>query len=60
VSDTAQRAALYREAIEKFTHGRRNVLYLYHNNYIAAYPKNLKGYRAVPDGLVRIKGVAWN
>jgi len=25
-----------------------------------AFPKNLKGYRAVPDGLIRIKGVSWN
>ena len=39
---------------------RRNVIYLYHLNYIAAYPKNLKGYKAVPDGLIRIKGVSWN
>jgi peptide/nickel transport system substrate-binding protein len=59
-SDQGQRAKLYREAIEKITTGRRNVIYLYHLNYIVAYPKNLKGYRAVPDGLIRIKGVAWN
>ncbi len=35
-------------------------MYLYHLNYIAAYPKNLKGYKAVPDGLIRIKGASWN
>ena len=23
-------------------------------------PKNLKGYKAVPDGLIRIKGASWN
>ena len=39
---------------------RRNVVYLYHLNYIAAYPKNLKGYKAVPDGPIRIKGASWN
>jgi peptide/nickel transport system substrate-binding protein len=59
VSDQGQRAKLYREAIDKIT-ARRNVIYLYHLNYIVAFPKNLKGYRAVPDGLIRIKGVSWN
>jgi peptide/nickel transport system substrate-binding protein len=60
VTDTAQRAALYREAIDKFAGQRRNVIYLYHTNYIVAYPPNLKGYKAVPDGLIRIKGTSWN
>ena len=59
VTDQAQRAALYREAIDKFAGQRRNVIYLYHTNYIVAYPKNLKGYSAVPDGLIRIKGTSW-
>src|SRR5215470_10790835 len=59
VSDQGQRAKLYRDAIEKIT-ARRNVIYLYHLNYIVAFPKNLKGYHAVPDGLIRIKGVSWN
>jgi peptide/nickel transport system substrate-binding protein len=59
VSDLAQRAQLYREAVDKFA-ARRNILYLYHVNYIAAFPKNLKGYKAVPDGLIRIKGASWN
>jgi peptide/nickel transport system substrate-binding protein len=36
------------------------ILYLYHRNYIVAFPKNLKGYKPVPDGLVRLKGVSWN
>jgi peptide/nickel transport system substrate-binding protein len=60
VTDTGQRAALYREAIDKFAGQRRNVIYLYHLNYIMAYPKNLQGYKAVPDGLIRIKGTSWN
>ncbi|HEV8441698.1 MAG TPA: ABC transporter substrate-binding protein [Methylomirabilota bacterium] len=60
VTDQAQRAGLYREAIDKFAGQRRNIIYLYHLNYIAAYPKNLKGYKAVPDGLIRIKGTSWN
>jgi peptide/nickel transport system substrate-binding protein len=60
VSDQAQRAALYKEAIDKMVLGRRNLLYLYHQNYLVAYPKNLKNYKAVPDGLIRLKGTSWN
>jgi len=60
VSDHGQRAALYRDAIEKLTKQRRNILYLYHLNYIVAHAKNLKGMKAVPDGLIRIKGTSWN
>jgi peptide/nickel transport system substrate-binding protein len=59
VSDVAQRTQLYREAIDKFS-ARRNIIYLFHPNYIAAFPKNLKGYKAVPDGLIRIKGASWS
>jgi peptide/nickel transport system substrate-binding protein len=59
VSDHNERAALYRQAIEKIV-ARRNIIYLYHQNYIVAFPKNLKGYQAVPDGLIRIKGTSWN
>ncbi len=59
VSDLAQRVQLYREAVDKFG-ARRNIIYLYHANYIVAFPKNLKGYKAVPDGLIRIKGASWN
>ncbi|MBI2159897.1 MAG: ABC transporter substrate-binding protein [Candidatus Rokubacteria bacterium] len=59
VSDVGQRRALYREAIDMFT-ARRNVIYLYHPNYIVAFPKSLKGYKGVPDGLIRIKGTFWN
>ncbi|MBI2203673.1 MAG: ABC transporter substrate-binding protein [Candidatus Rokubacteria bacterium] len=58
VSDTAQRRALYREAVDLIG-ARRNVLYLYHENYIVAFPRALKGYKAVPDGLIRIKGTTW-
>src|SRR5438477_8714379 len=59
VSDVTQRRTLYREAIDMFT-ARRNIIYVYHANYIVAFPKNLKGYKAVPDGLIRIKGTSWN
>jgi peptide/nickel transport system substrate-binding protein len=59
ISDVAQRTALYREAIDLIG-ARRNVIYLYHEHYIVAFPKNLKGYRGIPDGLIRIKGTSWN
>lgn len=60
VSDQAQRTALYKDAIDKMVLERRNLIYLYHQNYIVAFPRNLKGYVAVPDGLIRLKGVSWN
>ena len=59
ISDVDKRRALYREAIDMFA-ARRNIIYIYHLNYIVAFPKNLKGYKAVPDGLIRIKGTSWN
>jgi len=58
VSDVSQRRGMYREAIDLIT-TRRNIIYLYHPHYIAAHAKNLKGYRAVPDGLMRLKGTSW-
>jgi peptide/nickel transport system substrate-binding protein len=58
VSDVAQRKAIYREAIDLIG-ARRNIVYLFHQNYIVAYPKSLKGYRPVPDGLIRLKGTSW-
>jgi peptide/nickel transport system substrate-binding protein len=58
VSDLNQRRGLYREAIDLIA-ARRNIIYLYHPHYIAAHAKSLKGYRAVPDGLVRLKGTSW-
>jgi peptide/nickel transport system substrate-binding protein len=59
VMDPTQRRTLYREAIDLIT-TRRNVIYLYHPNYIVAFPKSLKHYKAVPDGLIRVKNTAWN
>src|SRR5437660_91694 len=59
ISDLDPRRALYREAVDMFT-ARRNIIYIYHLNYIVAFPKSFKGYRAVPDGLIRIKGTSWN
>ena len=58
VSDLNQRRGLYREAID-LLNARRSILYLYYPHYIAAHAKNLKGYKAVPDGLIRLKGTSW-
>ena len=58
VSDLNQRRGLYREAIDLIA-ARRNTIFLYHPHYIAAHAKNLKGYKAVPDGLIRLKGTSW-
>ncbi len=58
ISDLTQRRGLYREATDLIT-TRRNIIYLYHPNYIVAFPKALKGYKAVPDGLIRLKGTTW-
>jgi peptide/nickel transport system substrate-binding protein len=58
ITDVGQRRALYREATDLLA-ARRNTIYLYHPNYIVAFPKSFKGYKAVPDGLVRVKGTAW-
>jgi peptide/nickel transport system substrate-binding protein len=59
VTDLSQRTSLYRQAVDKFAFARRNIIYIYHANYIVAYPKRFKGYKAVPDGLIRIKGASW-
>ncbi|PYM11669.1 MAG: hypothetical protein DMD81_26240 [Candidatus Rokuibacteriota bacterium] len=58
MSDVAQRTALYREANDAIL-ARRNIIYLYFPNYIVALPKSLKNSKAVPDGLIRIKGTSW-
>ncbi|MBI3456592.1 MAG: ABC transporter substrate-binding protein [Candidatus Rokubacteria bacterium] len=58
ISDIKERFELYRQAIDKML-ARRNIIYLYHQNYIVGFPKDVKGYKAVPDGLIRIKGVTW-
>lgn len=59
VGDQATRADLYRQAVDRIA-ARRNIVYLYHLNYIVAHPKSLQGYQAVPDGLIRLKNVRWS
>jgi ABC-type oligopeptide transport system substrate-binding subunit len=45
---------------EKLYEIDENLNVFYHRSYIVALPKSLKGYKAVPDGLIRMKGVTWN
>jgi len=59
VSNFKERKKLYSEAIQAIAGKRRNIIYLYHLNYIVAFPKHLKGYKATADGLIRLKGVSW-
>ncbi len=59
VTDEGQRRGFYREAVDLFA-ARRNIIYIYHRNYLVAFPKSFKGYKAVPDGLIRVKGTSWN
>ena len=58
ITDVGQRRALYREGSDLIG-ARRNTIYLYHPNYIVSFPKSFKGYKAVPDGLIRVKGTSW-
>ncbi len=60
VSDARERFELYRQAIDRLIGSTRSIIYLYHDNYLVAFPKHLRGYKAVPDGLIRLKGVTWN
>jgi peptide/nickel transport system substrate-binding protein len=60
VSEFKERFELYRQATEKMVSVHRAMIYLYHLNFIVAYPKNLRGFKANPDGLIRLKGVSWN
>jgi peptide/nickel transport system substrate-binding protein len=56
-ADLKERQALYKDAMARMN-VRRNILYLYHLNYIVAFKSSITGYVATPDGLVRMKGVA--
>src|SRR5207237_1356299 len=62
VTDVAERTKLYREANDIIL-ARRNILYFYFQNYTLAFPKNLKGHKAVRGDLgesIRTRtSVAW-
>jgi peptide/nickel transport system substrate-binding protein len=65
-SSNAQRAAAYAKAMDLTVPPdqsfltRRNIIYLWHGVNFVALRKNVTGFVAVPDGLLRFKGVKLN
>jgi len=63
VSNPAQRAAFYAKAMDPNAPpdqsflARRNIIYLYHTLNFVALNKKVTGFIAVPDGILRFKGV---
>ena len=58
VSDSAQRAAIYAKMVDQ---ERRDlpIIYLYTPVNIVGMTKKLTGFRAVPDGMIRLQGLAF-
>jgi peptide/nickel transport system substrate-binding protein len=63
VAETARRAALYAQVMdgqapqERSFLTRRNLIYLWHGVNFVALHKRVTGFMAVPDGLLRFRGV---
>jgi peptide/nickel transport system substrate-binding protein len=55
-SDPAQRKAIY-EKLTKILLEDSPIVYLYHPRVLIAHTTRLKGYRPMPDGLVRVVGL---
>ena len=56
VTDLAQRKAIY-EKLTRLVLDEEPILYLFHRKILIAHTKRLKGYRQLPDGLVRVTGL---
>jgi peptide/nickel transport system substrate-binding protein len=56
-NDTAQRMKLFEQAV-KMEHRDRPIVYLYHRHLLWAYTNRLSGFKPIPDGLVRLQGLA--
>jgi peptide/nickel transport system substrate-binding protein len=56
-SDPAKRKAVYEPAAKTLLSGEGHILYLYHRKVLIAHTTKLEGFRAVPDGLVRVVGL---
>jgi peptide/nickel transport system substrate-binding protein len=56
-NDTAQRMKLFEQAV-KMEHRDRPIVYLYHRHLLWAYTSRLSGFKPIPDGLVRLQGLA--
>jgi len=55
-TDLTQRQALYRTVVKIYTDDRP-MLALYHTTWLFAHKAGLKGFVAVPDGLIRVQGI---
>jgi peptide/nickel transport system substrate-binding protein len=55
-SDAGERKAVY-EKLTKIILEDDPILYLYHQRVLIAYTARLDGYRAMPDGLIRVVGL---
>jgi peptide/nickel transport system substrate-binding protein len=58
VREPAERAKLF-EKIAAETSKDRPIIYLYHRNWLWAYNNKLTGVRSIPDGLMRVQGLAF-
>ena len=56
VTDMAQRKSIY-EKMTKSVLEDEPIIYLYHRRNLIAHTTKLEGYRAMPDGLVRVVGL---
>jgi peptide/nickel transport system substrate-binding protein len=56
VTDMAQRKSIY-EKMTKSILDDEPIIYLYHRRNLIAHTTRLEGYRAMPDGLVRVVGL---
>jgi peptide/nickel transport system substrate-binding protein len=56
--DPAERTKLF-EQIAAIVLADRPVIYLYHRHWLWVYSSKLSGLRTVPDGLVRVQGLAF-
>jgi peptide/nickel transport system substrate-binding protein len=56
-SDPAERRKIF-EQIAAQVAQQRPIIYLYHRHWLWAYNKKLAGVRTIPDGLVRVQGLA--
>jgi peptide/nickel transport system substrate-binding protein len=58
-TDLAKRQALYRQVVATYVEDRP-MLFLYHVTYLFAHVAGLKGFTAVPDGMIRLQGMSLN
>ncbi|MEA2922531.1 MAG: peptide/nickel transport system substrate-binding protein [Bradyrhizobium sp.] len=56
VTDPSQRSAIYQK-LTKAVLNDEPILYLYHRKLLIAHTTRLKGYKQMPDGLVRVVGL---